>query len=392
VLFASTSGRGHLQPLIPLIRAFEDAGHQTLVIAPPGLQKTLEEGNFSFRLGQEPPRAESERIWTVFPTLARPEASRLIEREWFAGLCLNALLPAMESAFEEWSPELVIRESCEYSAAFVADRRGIRHAQVGISTAAAEASVLTELVEPELTILSPNLARRILETPYLTRFPAALDPSPFPTTLRYTERSGGSTRRLPDWWNASRLPLVYVTFGTVATGGENGVDLLRDVVATLQELDIRILVATGHSVEPGSLNDFDENVHVETWVNQDDVYAEASLVVCHGGSGTTLGALAAGVPLVLLPMFADQPTNSRLVQDAGAGISVTEGDRSASSNTNAIQQRLAATRAAVLEVLTNSTYRDSALVLAEGINGSDTPKELVSRLSATDHSVFKSTR
>jgi hypothetical protein len=383
VLFTSTSGRGHIQPLIPLIRAFE--------IAPSGLQKTLEEANFNFRLGQEPPRAESERVWRVFPTLARPEASRLVEREWFAGLCLNALLPAMESAFEEWSPELVIRESCEYSAGFVADRLGIRHAQVGISTAAAETSVLTELVEPALATLSPNLGRRILATPYLTRFPASLDPSPFPTTLRYTDRSRGTPRRLPDWWNASRLPLVYVTLGTVATGVEKGVELLRCVVETLQELDIRILAATGYGVEPGSLNDFDKNVHVETWVNQDDVFDETSLVVCHGGSGTTFGALAAGVPLVLLPMFADQPTNARLVQDVGAGISITEGDRSASSNTNTIQQRMAETREALLEVLANSTYRDSALVVAEEINGSDTPKELVSRLIATDHSVFKST-
>ena len=52
---------------------------------------------------------------------------------------------------------------------------------------------------------------------------------------------------------------------------------------------------------------------------QADVLGHASLVVCHGGSGTTIGALAAGCPLVVSPMFADQPYNAWRVVDAGAG-------------------------------------------------------------------------
>jgi len=54
-------------------------------------------------------------------------------------------------------------------------------------------------------------------------------------------------------------------------------------------------------------------VHVEAWVPQADALAAATVVVCHGGSGTTFGTLAAGLPLVIVPMFADQPANARLV-------------------------------------------------------------------------------
>ncbi len=39
-----------------------------------------------------------------------------------------------------------------------------------------------------------------------------------------------------------------------------------------------------------------------------------------------LGALAAGVPLVIAPMFADQPDNARSVEAAGAGVAVFEAD------------------------------------------------------------------
>ena len=61
-------------------------------------------------------------------------------------------------------------------------------------------------------------------------------------------------------------------------------------------------------------------MHVERFVPQADVFGHASLVVTHGGSGTTLGALAAGLPLVVVPLFADQPDNARRVEAVGAGV------------------------------------------------------------------------
>jgi len=64
------------------------------------------------------------------------------------------------------------------------------------------------------------------------------------------------------------------------------------------------------------------NVHVEPWVDQAHVLPEADVVVCHGGSGTVYGALAAGVPLVVTPLFADQVVNGRRVADCGAGLVV----------------------------------------------------------------------
>jgi UDP:flavonoid glycosyltransferase YjiC (YdhE family) len=45
-------------------------------------------------------------------------------------------------------------------------------------------------------------------------------------------------------------------------------------------------------------------------------------VVCHGGSGTVFGALAAGVPLVVVPLFADQSENAQRTTAAGAGRTV----------------------------------------------------------------------
>ena len=51
----------------------------------------------------------------------------------------------------------------------------------------------------------------------------------------------------------------------------------------------------------------------------------ARAMVCHGGSGTMRAGLAAGIPQVVLPLFADQPDNAARVDALGAGIALEPG-------------------------------------------------------------------
>ena len=122
-------------------------------------------------------------------------------------------------------------------------------------------------------------------------------------------------------------------------------------------------------------------MHVESWIDQVDVFEEASLVICHAGSGTTFGVLSSGVPLALLPMFADHSTNTQLVQRAGAGIVVTEGKLSADANVDQIKAQTTPLRNAVIEILGNASYRESAASMGEEINNHDSPTTLVDRLT-----------
>ena len=63
---------------------------------------------------------------------------------------------------------------------------------------------------------------------------------------------------------------------------------------------------------------------VERWVPQQELLPHASAIVCHGGYGTTVGALAHGVPMVVVPVFADQGRNARRVAEIGAGIALPQ--------------------------------------------------------------------
>jgi UDP:flavonoid glycosyltransferase YjiC (YdhE family) len=55
------------------------------------------------------------------------------------------------------------------------------------------------------------------------------------------------------------------------------------------------------------------------------VMPHAAAMVGHGGSGSTLMAMAAGVPLAVVPFFADQPKNAERIAELGAGIALPRG-------------------------------------------------------------------
>src|SRR6185436_16936713 len=112
-------------------------------------------------------------------------------------------------------------------------------------------------------------------------------------------------------------PLVYITFGTIVGGVAHLRSIYGTALAAVADLPVRALLTTGRGFDVSALGAIPVNVHVEAWVPQRDVLPRVAALVCHGGSGTLLGGLAAGLPMVVVPLGADQPHNGRLVAAAG---------------------------------------------------------------------------
>jgi len=91
----------------------------------------------------------------------------------------------------------------------------------------------------------------------------------------------------------------------------------------LGRLPVRGLVTTGPAVNPAAIR-APANVSVRRWVRHADVLPSCSAVLTHGGHGTVMKALAAGVPLVVAPLGRDQPDNAARVVHAGAGLWVSK--------------------------------------------------------------------
>ena len=316
---------------------------------------------FAYRTGGEPAEAEVAPIREQLPVAPPEEAVVLGNRELFGRLATTAMLPSMREAFADWRPDFVLREPCEYASAVVAKERGIATAQVAISLAQHEDNSI-DAAAPALEAHRPDLVAALRSSPYVTRFPGPLDPSPFPNTIRFHETR--SPKPLPDWWQGSDAPLVYLTFGTVLGHMTIAADVYRQAVDALTDVPARVLLTVGRKFDSEQLGPVPDNVHVEAWVDQDDVLERADVVVCHGGSGTAFGAIAAGVPLVLVPVFADQFGNSRRIADAGAGVVV----------------EAAGIQAALTNVLHEPRYRRHAERLAEEIAATNNVDEALAEV------------
>jgi MGT family glycosyltransferase len=196
---------------------------------------------------------------------------------------------------------------------------------------------------------------RLSKTPSFTLMPAALEePSVLegPQPLRFRVPDPQEPRPLPDWWRNDEWPLVYLTFGSVAPGMDKFFALLRRAIDALSVLPVRVLVTVGRERDPAELGPTAPNVHVARWIPQADVMPHAAAMICHGGSGTVNAGLAAGMPMVVVPMFADQPHNARRVADVGAGIALEPDD-------------LVRLPDAVRSLLADRSYRDAARRIAD---------------------------
>jgi UDP:flavonoid glycosyltransferase YjiC (YdhE family) len=299
VLFAATRGAGHVGPLVPFAQACLRAGHQALLVAPASAAPVVKRAGLPHRVIDEAPAEVVEDVlW------ARSTSSEEVIRDVFVGLHARTALPGMIDAVAGWRPDVIVRESMELASVLAAERYDVPIVRVGIHLDSATDSTgwLEDVAAEALGVE----AERLREGPLLTRSPGDAEAG----VHRF--RTEVARRRSPE--------LVYVTFGSEAPGSPHFPSVYRRAIEALA--DYPVLMTIGDRRDPAELGPLPPNVRVEPWVAQADVMPRAAAIVSHGGSGSTLTALAAGVPQAFLPLFVDGPANARRVAELGAGILV----------------------------------------------------------------------
>jgi MGT family glycosyltransferase len=141
-----------------------------------------------------------------------------------------------------------------------------------------------------------------------------------PTNVRYV----GAILDHPDWvepWTSpwpgnDRRPLVLVGFSSTY---QNQGPVLRRVIEALSTLPVRAVVTVGRMLDGAEVTATD-NVVVVASAPHGEILRDASLAVSHCGHGTTMKTLAAGVPMVCIPMGRDQNDTAARVVHHGAGV------------------------------------------------------------------------
>jgi UDP:flavonoid glycosyltransferase YjiC (YdhE family) len=163
-------------------------------------------------------------------------------------------------------------------------------------------------------------------------------------------------------------PTLLLTFGTIY-----GVPAVLDpILRELSALDVDLRVTLGPE---GSISDFSvepERVRFEKFAPLAQLLADVDLVVAHGGGGTTLGALASALPLVLAPQGADQFRISERVAAGGAGVQILPGPTAPRDIASA-----------VTTVLADEHFRDNARTVARHIAAMPSPAQIVETIAST---------
>lgn len=369
VLFTCAAADGHFLPLLPLARAFRDRGADVAFATAGSFGRVTEAGFAHLPAGIDQRELDSRYAShraEIF-TLPIPDRREQAFSRRFALLDSPARVDDLRAQVSAWMPDVLVHESAELAAPLVAALHGLPSVHQSFGRAIPRVAIdrAAAIVAPlwELAGLAPDPDAGMFRGTYVDIAPPSLASEPPPAgtrviPLRPIERSAP----VP-----TPRPLVYVTLGTVFTN----VASYRLLLAALAGLDADVLVTTGLQNDPAELGPLPANTTAERYVPQADVLPRAALVVTHGGSGSMIGALAHGVPMVVVPQQADQFDNATAATTAGAARTLLP---------DAMTEE--AVRDAARAVLEDPRYRDAAEAIAAEIAAMPSPEEVAGRLEA----------
>ena len=375
MLFTCRPLAGHYEPLVPLATAAGEAGHVVaFATGEPYDERARRAGFGAFRVGpSERFRDEWAPRFPGFERLGGDEQRRFFLTEIFANLELQPRAAELEAVVDQWAPKVVVHEVAELAAPLISSARGIPYVDISygrliprfLLRAAGEAAAPHWRARG----LEPHPVAGLFAYLYVDTCPPSVQNSeiaslPAVHALRPAAAEMISTTR-PEWLDQlDGLPIVYVTMGTV---WNRDVDLFARVVAALCDEPIALVVTLGQRNDPAVLGPQPNNVVVRRYI-QAEVLPHCQAVVTHGGSGTTLGALAHGLPLLVVPRGADQYANADAVAAAGAGRRLGRDETT-----------VAAIRDSVRSLLDDPGYRQAAGHVQDEIRAMPTAQQTITK-------------
>ncbi|HVM39835.1 MAG TPA: glycosyltransferase [Acidimicrobiia bacterium] len=322
VVFTAVPGHGHVNPMVPLARALAGRGHDVTFVTGVEMRERVEELGFPC-VPAGPTLDEMQGN-----ALAEPSVRAFLETEpWRVAAAIFAgRVPEMldDLTAADVRPDLVVHDAYELSGPILAAREGVpwvthalgprwpRYLEEAAGDLVAPAWVSNGcqpvaragLGHHAYVEICPPVVRpgdAVVSDHVLESRPQALDE---PAVV--ADPFGGATGRR-----------MYATLGTF-TNSDAGA--FRSVLDACNGIEATVLLTVGSGLEPAALRPLPDNVRVERYVPQAQILGDVDLVLCHGGSGTMLAALAAGVPVVIVPQGADQFRNAPFWVASGAVV------------------------------------------------------------------------
>jgi UDP:flavonoid glycosyltransferase YjiC (YdhE family) len=364
-LFTVQPSIGHLHPLVPVATALAAAGHEVAVCTSESFRSEVEAFGLPHIAAGLDWLTEDRSTWQAFPPMPPPgpEFAKFVVTV-FADVTTAKMVPDLLHIAQGWKPDLIIREAMEYGGAIVAERIGVPHVSVaGNGYSAVDSPEVRYFpgnrrmvgepmarhraaagLEPDPEVLMPHRHLTLCFTPPSWDGPDA----PRPANAFYLRHTSTVTpgAELPEW--ARQLPdrpTVYASLGTVFNKTPG---VLEAIVEALRDEPANVIVTIGSDEDPERFGPQPANVRLDPYLPQPLLLQHCDVFVTHGGFNSVKESLAAGVPMVVVPITADQPYNAERCAAQGVGRIIDPAGRSPE-----------AIRDAVRDVLSNTVYGDN---------------------------------
>jgi UDP:flavonoid glycosyltransferase YjiC (YdhE family) len=132
--------------------------------------------------------------------------------------------------------------------------------------------------------------------------------------------------RLPSWFDTldGEKPIIWVYSGNPryskkASTLDSEVILFASIKA-LAELDVHVVLTTGHHSIPEEYLPLPDNFHFAPYLPGLSLAERCDLMIHHGGYGSCQTGLFTGTPAVIVPTFSERESNARRIASLGAGV------------------------------------------------------------------------
>jgi UDP:flavonoid glycosyltransferase YjiC (YdhE family) len=368
ILFSGTPGFGHLLPLLPLARAFRKQGDTVAFTTGEAFADLVAADGMDFI--QAGPPLEVMLGEFIQSTGADPssEVPPQLIAEFFAGIRVDRTYDEAIVGAREWRPDLIIGEVYDFVGPFLAAALDVPSALVAMSPpfGAEFDALMAEVASSRFADrgLVPSEPHWLLDS-----WPSLLQSENWTAPrnrLSLRPEAHHVAGWLPSASAAKTRPTVLVSFGTM----HNPPAVVGPMLRELAKLDIDIKATTG----PFPRSEFDvdaDNVTFVDFTPLAELLQGVDVLVGNGGAGTTSGALAQSIPMVTVPLAADQFHIADRVEASGTGIVVSD----AAKSPEAVAQ-------AVDDILSSTPYRVAAKQVAEQIAGLNSPEAVAAQLRA----------
>ncbi|MEH0825372.1 MULTISPECIES: glycosyltransferase [unclassified Micromonospora] len=344
ILFFTNPLTGHFLPMVPLARALRKQRHTVAFVTAAGLAAPIESQGFELiPAGPQTHEVIAELHRRTGLDILAGQTPQLVA-EFFVGARVDLAVDDALTGARDWAPDLVVSEHLDFVGPLVAAALKVPSVVMGIDPA-----LEPELLDAMVTTAHSRYIERGLEVPTNAPFgrrlldlcpPSLQRDGALPALERIALRpephqAPEGTPRAPRLPGTGR-PRVLVSF-TTAPGGP---PTLGPVLRSLSTLDVDLVATTGGApvedlaLEPG-------RVELVSFVPAAELLDGVSAVVHHGGSGTTFGTAARGVPAVILPGTSGQQRQAYRVEAAGAGLALPIGEQEPAAVAAAVGRLLA---------------------------------------------------